>query len=88
MIPDSEKVKALDFKEVNINDNKWLSYSIKKHPADPDKISYVLPITENRYLQIAFYIMKGDDKDRDNWYQTCKSDIEKIINTFRVTFPQ
>jgi len=84
----AKSVLKTDFRIVVIGENNWLFYVRKNRPSNPDYYNYLLPLTENRYLEISFNMMIGNDENRDNWYEISKSDIEKIINTFRVTFPQ
>jgi len=83
-----EETPIVEFSTKKIENNNWLYSVERKQPLNPDRFSYSLPLTENRYLEVSFNIMIGDDKDRDNWYETSKSDIEKIINSFSVTFPK
>ncbi len=83
----AEKVADVKFSTIKFGRSNWLYLAEMKQPLNPDRFAYSLPLTENRYLEVSFNIMIGDDQSRDNWYETCKSDIEKIINTFSVTFP-
>jgi len=80
--------QAKEIPIIEVNGNRWLHYIEKNRPSNPDDYIYLLPLTENRYLEVSFTIMFGDDQNRDNWYETSKSDIEKIINSFSVTFPK
>jgi len=61
-----EETPLVEFSTIKIGCNNWLYLVERKQPLNPDRFSYSLPLTENRYLEVSFTIMFGDDQNRDN----------------------
>ncbi len=83
---DDEEHKRLpaEYIETVLSDLKWLKYMVKGKNVNSDKLSYALPITDQHYLQVSFFIVQTRDPHEANWYNIAQDDIVRIMNKFSI----
>jgi len=64
-----------------------IRYTIKGGTTQSDYIAYAIPLNESHFILAMFTIMVARDENDKNWYSLCLNDIEKIMDSFKLTHP-
>ncbi|MFC1748621.1 hypothetical protein ACFL2V_07420 [Pseudomonadota bacterium] len=86
--PDKEDQNRVpyNFDYLNINGANWSQYVKKgRNPVD-DRFCYSVPITSTHFLEVSFKVFGSYEHSEHNWYKAAQADIEKLINSFNVTY--
>ena len=74
------------YKPIEIHGKTWLKYFSRGSDSANDRLCYSIPITSSHFMEVSFRIMEAVDRKEENWYETAKQDIEKIIYSFTVIY--
>lgn len=74
-----------DYREFIFNGQRWL-----EHPLGgiTERESYYIPLSRDHLLLVDFTFMKGDRASDESFYPKAKAEIERIMSSFRVTYPE
>lgn len=64
-----------------------IRYTIEGGTTQSDYIAYAIPLNESHFILAIFTIMVARDENDKNWYNTCLNDIEKIMDSFKLSHP-
>jgi len=67
--------------------NEWVKFELVRHNHAYDTYAYATPVSDTHYLIVFFKLMPTVDEDKGNWYRICLNDIEKIMDSFKLTHP-
>lgn len=77
-----------DFENISINNIEWTKFLIVGGTSSADMIAYATPLSADHILEVYFTIMEAKPRNDKNWYNICLNDIEKIMDSFKLTHPR
>jgi hypothetical protein len=64
-----------------------IRYTIEGGITQSDYIAYAIPLNESHFILAIFTIMVARDENYKDWYNTCLNDIDKIMDSFKLSHP-
>lgn len=75
------------YQVINIHNIDWLKFAIHGGNANADMLAYATPLSDSHSIEVYFTIIESKPREARNWYNTCLNDIDRIMDSFKLSHP-